>query len=86
MENGRAVGVRVGRKSGDVTVRAPMVISGAGLYNTFERLLPRHVASKSYYTDICSTLKVGVSIQANYTLDGQIRSVTSSGGVPWLFG
>ena len=61
VENGRAVGVRVGRKSGDVTVRAPRVISGAGLYNTFERLLPRHVASKSYYTDICSTLKVGSS-------------------------
>ena len=58
MENGRAVGVRVGRKSGDVTVRAPKIISGAGLYNTFQRLLPKQVASKSYYTDMCSSLKV----------------------------
>ena len=56
--------MRVGRKSGDVTVRAPRVISGAGLYNTFERLLPKHVASKSYYADICSNLKVGSSINS----------------------
>ena len=58
VEDGRAVGVRVARKSGDVTIRAPKIISGAGLYNTFQRLLPPQVASKSYYTDICSDLKV----------------------------
>lgn len=58
VENGRAVGVTVSRKSGnDAVLRAPMIISGAGLYNTFQRLLPPQVAAKSYYSKLCSDLK-----------------------------
>ena len=49
----------VARKSGDVTIRAPKIISGAGLYNTFQRLLPPQISRKSYYSDMCSSLKPG---------------------------
>ena len=42
-----------------MTIRAAKIISGAGLYNTFQRLLPPQAASKSYYTDICTSLKPG---------------------------
>ena len=42
-----AAGVRVARPSGDVDVSAPIVISDAGLINTYQSLLPPEVAQKS---------------------------------------
>ena len=30
------------------------------MYNTFEKLLPPEIASKSYYTGICKELKPGI--------------------------
>ena len=35
VENGRAVGVTVAKKSGDITIRAPIVISNVGVRHTF---------------------------------------------------
>ena len=32
-----------------------------GVYNTFQKLLPPHIASKSYYSKICKDLKPGVA-------------------------
>ncbi|XP_022085438.1 putative all-trans-retinol 13,14-reductase [Acanthaster planci] len=37
---GKACGVRVKKTSGDIDIHAPMIISAAGVYNTFQRLLP----------------------------------------------
>ena len=61
VENGRACGVLV--EKGDQTYRitAPKVISTAGLYNTFQKLLPREIATKSYYHQFASTLKPGLA-------------------------
>ena len=40
--NGTAVGVQVAKSGGEVDViRAPLVISDAGLFNTYEKLLPK---------------------------------------------
>ena len=36
-----------------------MVISSAGLYNTFQKLLPPAISNKSYYSRICRDLKPG---------------------------
>lgn len=47
----------VSRSSGDVTIRSPKIISGAGAYNTFQRLLPPYISHKSYYSEIFSSLK-----------------------------
>ena len=44
VEGGAAVGVEVRDKG---AVRAPIVISDAGVYNTFTRLLPRDVANST---------------------------------------
>ena len=41
------VGVRVKKSSGCVDVHAPLVISDAGVVNTFTTLLPQQVAQKS---------------------------------------
>jgi hypothetical protein len=40
-------GVRVGRSSGPVDIQAPLVISDAGVVNTFTKLLPAEVAKQS---------------------------------------
>ena len=38
-------------------IEAPMVISSAGLYNTFQRLLSPSVAEMSYFSTLCNQLK-----------------------------
>lgn len=40
-------GVRVERTSGDVDILASMVISDAGVINTYNSLLPKEIAVKS---------------------------------------
>ena len=37
----------MGKSSGDVDVFAPLVVSGAGVFNTFEKLLPQSLEEKS---------------------------------------
>jgi len=57
---GRVCGVKVGKAGREgVEIRAPVVISSAGLYNTFQKLLPKHIAERSYFHDICKKLKPG---------------------------
>eukprot|EP00091_Calanus_sinicus_P023473 TRINITY_DN7945_c0_g1_i2.p1 TRINITY_DN7945_c0_g1~~TRINITY_DN7945_c0_g1_i2.p1 ORF type:complete len:294 (-),score=98.38 TRINITY_DN7945_c0_g1_i2:67-948(-) len=57
---GRHVVLRSAKVQRHSTSLSPMIISSAGLYNTFERLLPREIASKSYYSQICKDLKPGI--------------------------
>ncbi len=57
----KASGVVVQKGSERYSVQAPMIISSAGLYNTFQRLLPKEVAEKSYFNQICKDLKPGVA-------------------------
>jgi len=57
----KVCGVKVTKGTGDsVDILAPIIISSAGLYNTFQTLLPKEIANKSYFTDICKQLKPGV--------------------------
>eukprot|EP00092_Neocalanus_flemingeri_P062333 GFUD01075188.1.p1 GENE.GFUD01075188.1~~GFUD01075188.1.p1 ORF type:complete len:613 (-),score=151.65 GFUD01075188.1:74-1912(-) len=60
---GKVCGVRVTRGSTKegIDIFAPIIISNAGLYNTFEQLLPKTISAKSYYTDICKGLKPGMA-------------------------
>ena len=51
------MGVKVKKGSETHAIYAPVVISTAGLYNTFLRLLPESVASKSYFYKIAKELK-----------------------------
>ena len=60
-KGGKVCGVNVSKGGGTIEILAPMVISSAGLYNTFQRLLPKELAAKSYYTGICKDLKPGVA-------------------------
>jgi len=60
-KNGKACGVRVSKGTETHDIYAPLIISSAGLYNTFQKLLPPHLAKKSYYSKICQELKPGVA-------------------------
>jgi len=58
-KKGKVCGVKVKKGQESHEILAPMVISSAGVYNTFQKLLPKDLASKSYYSDICNTLEPG---------------------------
>ena len=51
-------GVLVKKGHETYKIEAPMVISSAGLYNTFQKLLPPNVGENSYFHGICKNLKV----------------------------
>jgi len=60
---GKVCGVKVtkGATKEGINILAPVIISNAGLYNTFEQLLPKTMSTKSYYSDICKGLKPGMA-------------------------
>jgi len=53
----KVCGVRVKKGNETSDIYAPMVVSSAGIYNTFQSLLPKEIAAKSYYTKIAETIK-----------------------------
>ena len=56
----KVYGVIVQKGQNCYKIEAPVVISSAGLYNTFQRLLKPEIAKKSYFSDICKQLKPGL--------------------------
>merc|ERR1711953_797142 len=61
--DGTVCGVKVacnGKSSPAVEIFAPVVVSSAGLYNTFQSLLPKDLSEKSYYTEISNNFIPGV--------------------------
>ena len=53
-------GVRVHKPGGDIDVMAPLVISDAGVVNTFKTLLPKEIACKS------GMFIIGENLPCNY--------------------
>jgi hypothetical protein len=51
------MGVKVEKGSDSHVIYAPTIISTAGVYNTFLRLLPEPVASKSYFYEIAKNMR-----------------------------
>ncbi|XP_053309874.1 all-trans-retinol 13,14-reductase-like [Spea bombifrons] len=60
MKNGRAIGVAVQRSEGEVCVYAPVIISDAGIFNTYERLLPPEVQTLPEVHSLLSRLQYGM--------------------------
>jgi len=58
---GKVCGVKVLKGNSHHEIIAPMVVSSAGLYNTFLKLLPKELADKSYFTELARNLKPGVA-------------------------
>ncbi|XP_063281611.1 all-trans-retinol 13,14-reductase-like [Pelobates fuscus] len=60
LENGRATGVVVQRSDGDVRIYAPVVISDAGIFNTYKRLLPPEIKTSPEVHSLLSRLQYGM--------------------------
>ena len=58
LHNGtKAMGVKVKKGKESYKLQAPIIISDAGLYNTFNKLLPPQIAKTSYYHGIANQLE-----------------------------
>ena len=64
-------GVRVSRSGMDVDIRAPLVISDAGVINTFTNLLPKEIAEKSVQ-------KAGAVFSDLTALNAGLKSLTEN--------
>ncbi|KAM3922620.1 all-trans-retinol 13,14-reductase-like [Leptodactylus fuscus] len=58
--NGRATGVAVQRNHKEISIYAPVVISDAGIFNTYERLLPPEVKNTPEVESLLSSLQYGM--------------------------
>uniref|UniRef100_A0A803J9P8 Amine oxidase domain-containing protein n=1 Tax=Xenopus tropicalis TaxID=8364 RepID=A0A803J9P8_XENTR len=60
LSNGRATGVAVKKSGQEICVSAPIIISDAGIFNTYERLLPPEIKQKPEVASILSRLQYGM--------------------------
>ena len=83
VERGKAVGVRM---ADGHEVRAPIVISNAGVFNTFGKLLPADVAKQSGYLKKLDTVKRSMASLGMYI---GIKDTAENLGLPktnyWLY-
>ncbi len=83
MENGRAVGVRM---ADGHEIRAPIIISNAGVFNTFGKLLPEDMARRSGYLDKLKTVDRSMASLGMYI---GLRDTAENLGLPktnyWLY-
>lgn len=62
---GKATGVTVRKGSEEYNISAPIIISNAGAYNTFQNLLPKSVADESYYSKLLKGCTIKNLVQHN---------------------
>jgi len=60
-KGGKVCGVLVEKGKETTDIIAPQIISSAGVYNTFLKLLPKELAEKSYFTTLARNLKPGIA-------------------------
>lgn len=83
IDKGRAVGVRM---ADDTEIHAPIVISNAGVFNTFGKLLPAEVAKKSGYLHKLDSVKRSMASLGMYI---GVQATAEQLGLPktnyWLY-
>ena len=84
IEGGKAVGVRIGR-TGD-EIRAPIVISDAGIYNTYQSLLPEPQQHLSGVKNTLSLVQHGMGAMTIYIgMEGSPSELKLPGLNLWAF-
>jgi len=82
----RTVGVRVKKGHNVYEIMAPLVISDAGVHNTFEQLLPSEVVNKFGLERILSKVKHGVGLLSVFVgLDGTKEELGLQASNVWAF-
>ncbi len=84
LEGNRAVGVRARRKNGAETYRAPKIISDAGAYNTYLKMLPPHCAP-AYRQEIAAFPKGTSAITLYLGLKESPAKLGFRGENHWLY-
>jgi all-trans-retinol 13,14-reductase len=82
IEGGRAVGVRL---NGDEEVRAPMVISAAGVLSTVKRLLPPEVEGTEWAQTIAREPPASAHLCLYIGFKGDIRAAGASAANQWFY-
>ena len=87
IENGAACGVKLTLRNGSShTIRAPNVISGAGIYNTYKQLLPQHVVDNYNLVKKLDSVHPGLScLQILVGLDGTKEELNLPSKNFWIF-
>ncbi len=89
VEGGKAVGVRVKKVGGTgetFDFRAPVIMSNAGVYNTFQRLLPSPVAKGSYFRALADSMEPGLAAMSVFLgLDASAEELGLTSSNTWAF-
>ena len=82
----RVVGVQVEKGETSYEIRAPVVVSGAGLFNTFKRMIPAEVADKFGLSPLPSGVKPGRGFMSVFIgLDGTKEELGVKAANVWAF-
>ncbi|XP_062893249.1 all-trans-retinol 13,14-reductase-like, partial [Mobula hypostoma] len=85
-EDGAAYGVTVKKGEDEINLFAPIVISDAGIFNTYEQLLPREVQSKPAIQALLSSLQHGVAgLSVFVGLNGTTEELGLKAANYWFF-
>ena len=82
----RVVGVRVEKGEVGYEIRAPIIISGAGLFNTFKKMIPTEVTNKFGLSSLSSGIKPGLGYMSVFIgLDGTKEELGLKASNVWAF-
>ena len=85
-DDGKVCGVSVQKGTENYDIRSPIIISNAGVYNTFQTLLPKEISQRSYYSKIASSLKPGyAAISVFVGLDKSGKELGLKAQNTWAF-
>jgi len=85
-QSGKACGVIVSKGGDEHKIYAPMVISAAGVINTYSRLLPPQVQEKHNLTKVLSKVNSGVGAMSIFVgLDGTNEELGLKATNSWAF-
>ncbi|CAH1788800.1 unnamed protein product [Owenia fusiformis] len=86
-EQGQAYGVKVKKNGDEVEIHAPNIISDAGIMNTFNKLLPKHITdNSSYFQPIKDLAKPGPALLSVFIgLNGTSKELSCPKYNHWAF-
>ena len=87
LKNGAACGVKVAMPNGSThVIKAPVVISGAGIYNTYQKMLPASTVNKYQLMSNLSSVQPGIScMQIMVGLNGTQKELDLQSKNYWIF-
>uniref|UniRef100_A0A8C5D286 All-trans-retinol 13,14-reductase-like n=1 Tax=Gouania willdenowi TaxID=441366 RepID=A0A8C5D286_GOUWI len=84
--HGKACGVTVLKGQEEIEVRAPVVISNAGIFNTFQKFLPQHIQEKAEVSSLLGRVRHGMgSFLVFVGLDGTKEELNIVSTNFWMY-